>query len=341
MTKTEKLESVLQQVKTDLDPFGNPRDPYEIFLEDDYPEPRYTLSVGGVGTIPLGDIISVKAKSKNGKSYVASIFVAAIHDAEIFGMKSNLQGSTILYFDTEQNGRNTARILRRIHSLIGYNLKQSLQQIRAFSLREQDTLQRFPHILSKIDRYKPSVIVIDGIADLIQDFNDVKESEEIINKIMKLSAEKDIAVICIIHTNKQKDDNNMKGHLGSLLVQKSSDVFEVKKQGSTFTVTETESRNQPIDDFSFVLDKDGFPRPTVAPIPINQQLRDNEITNAMAKIFEGENILQYNELVRRYEKIANVCSRTAKGRIKTAVANGFIEQVESGGYRLPVPSAGD
>lgn len=62
--------------------------------------------------------------------------------------------------------------------------------------------------------------VIDGVADLLEDFNDVGQSSEIINSLMRLSAENDVAIINVLHTNKRKDDSDMKGHLGTLLLQK-------------------------------------------------------------------------------------------------------------------------
>ena len=40
---------------------------YEIDITQVYPEPRFTVRLNGVGTLPRGDIQAVKAKSKNGK----------------------------------------------------------------------------------------------------------------------------------------------------------------------------------------------------------------------------------------------------------------------------------
>lgn len=335
MTKTEMLESALEQAANE-----SGRDPYRIYLDEDFPEPRYTVNVGGIGTLPLGDIAAIKAKSKNGKSYLASIFAAAIHGADIFGMVSNFKRSTVLYFDTEQNRRNTARLSRRISALAGYPTNEVLDTLVCFSLREMNTLDRWPYICAQCEKFQPTVIIVDGIADLIQDFNDVKESEEIINKLMQLSSERDICIITILHTNKAKDDNNMKGHLGTMLVQKASDVFEVKKNGSTFTVTETECRNQNVEEFSFILDNDAMPVPTNAPVSVKQMMKNNEITKTLAEVFKNEKLIRYNELVKRYETYGACSNGTAKNRIKEAVANGYIKPQDSGGYTLALDGAG-
>ena len=325
MTKTEEIGNVLQ---------GRSIDPCEILLENEYPEPRYSLTIGGIGTLPLGDIAAIKAKSKNGKTYLASIFGASVHGSDAFGMQSQVRGSTVLYFDTEQNERNTARVLRRMNALCGYDTKVTKQEVRAYSIRRIDTASRWAYITEQVNMRNPSVIIIDGIVDLVKDFNDPIESKEFVSNLLKFAQERDISIICILHTNKAKEDNNMRGHLGTILEQKAADIFEVVRNGSTFTVKESECRNQPIEEFSFVLDNDGMPRPSSTPIPLSQQMRDNEITQTLKKVFENETTLQYNEIVRRYEKFAVCCQKTAKNRIKVALANNYLNQLENGGYEL-------
>ena len=55
----------------------------------------------------------------------------------------------------------------------------------------------------------------------------------------------------------------------------------------------------------------------------------------LIKVFENETTLQYNEIVRRYEKFAVCCNKTAKNRIKVAVTNNYLIPLENGGYELP------
>lgn len=325
MTKTEEIGNVLQERSVD---------PCEIRLENDYPEPQYLLTApNGTGTCPRGDIVGTKAKSKNGKTIFVSMLGASIHKSNVF-MKSNFQGSTILYFDTEQNERNTARVLRRMNALCGYDTKVSKDEIRAYSIRRIDTLSRWAYITEQVNKRNPAAIIIDGIVDLVQDFNDIKESKEFINKLLQFAQDKDICIICVLHTNKSQDDHGMRGHLGTILEQKASDVFEIVKNGSIFTVTETECRNKAIDSFSFVLDNDCIPQPSATLITVDQQMRNNEITQTLAKVFEKDTILQYNEIVRRYTNIALCCNKTAKNRIKVALANKYLNQLENGGYEL-------
>jgi len=316
MTKTEEIGNVLQQVSVD---------PCEILLENEYPEPRYSLTIGGIGTLPQGDIAAIKAKSKNGKTYLASIFGASVHGSDAFGMQSQVRGSTVLYFDTEQNERNTARVLRRMNALCGYDTKVTKQEVRAYSIRRIDTASRWAYITEQVNMRNPSVIIIDGIVDLVKDFNDPIESKEFVSNLLKFAQERDISIICILHTNKAKDDNNMRGHLGTILEQKAADIFEVVKNGSTFTVKETECRNQPIDEFSFVLDNDGMPHPSSLPVKVPHEKELAELREFLPKAFRDKSVLQRNALERAYGEVSGKGSTTCSGRINLAMQYGLVE----------------
>lgn len=202
---------------------------YEIDITQVYPEPRFTVRLNGVGTLPMGDIQAVKAKSKNGKSFLCSVFVASVLGCEDFQFKAVEDGAKVLYFDTEQNERNTAALAKRVYSLMKWSTERNNERFKAYSLRSAAISERLPIIERAIRENAPTMAVIDGIADLLEDFNDVGQSSEIINYLMRLSAENDVAIVNVLHTNKRKDDSDMKGHLGTLLLQKASDVFEVKR----------------------------------------------------------------------------------------------------------------
>ena len=47
---------------------SNTEDKWEVHIGDRIKEPDYTFFMEGRGTCPRGDIIAIKAKSKNGKT---------------------------------------------------------------------------------------------------------------------------------------------------------------------------------------------------------------------------------------------------------------------------------
>ena len=243
-----------------------------------------------------------------------------------------------MYADTEQNTPNVARVGRRIHQLCGWSLAQKNARLTIFALRQMDMGKRWTFIEKKVNEKHPDCLIIDGIADLIADFNDISASNAIIGNLMQLSAKRNMAIIFILHTNKNKDDNNMKGHLGTLAVQKCSDVFAVEKVGDIFNVTETECRNLPMKDFSFSLDENGLPVPEKTKQEERGEKQKNgtqiRLKNKFENIFDeaANEVITYSDL---REKLAAKSSKsTAERWIKRAEEEGII-CAKNGGYCLP------
>ena len=107
-------------------------------------------------------------------------------------------GAKVLYFDTEQNERNTAALAKRVYSLMKWSTERNNERFKAYSLRSAAISERLPIIERAIRENAPTMAVIDGIADLLEDFNDVGQSSEIINSLMRLSAENDVAIVNVL-----------------------------------------------------------------------------------------------------------------------------------------------
>ena len=101
------------------------------------------------------------------------------------------------------------------------------------------------------------LVVIDGSADLIVGYNNEESAGKIVNDIMKWTAELNIHIITIVHQN--KGDNNAKGHLGSIILQKAETVLSVEKDRDISNVTPSHSRDIDINPISFSVDENGLP----------------------------------------------------------------------------------
>lgn len=106
-----------------------------------------------------------------------------------------------------------------------------------------------------IEHSKPAMVIIDGIADLIYNYNDPIESQLIVNNLAALASEYDCAIVTVMHQNKSKENTAMKGHLGTILYQKACDVFSVTKVESLFVCSHTVSRHSNAPDFYFVIEE--------------------------------------------------------------------------------------
>lgn len=249
---------VRNRKKEEINDFGWKRDDYEIYLDEFPPTLKYLFKQGQMGSSPQGDIIAIKAKSKNGKSFLCTILASVILGNRFGSLYCSEQNATVLYFDTEQNKTNTHILMSRIHKMCEWKHENN-KYLHVYSLRLMPLEERMKYIEQRIIDHKPNAVFIDGIADLLSDFNDITQSQEAIQNMMTLSSKYKTAVFFVLHTN--KSDNNMKGHLGTLATQKCADVFQVEKKGNIFHVSESESRNLPIKDFKFTIDDNGIPQP--------------------------------------------------------------------------------
>lgn len=343
MNNTPTLQEIDKVVAADVaavqEAAKDEKERYKIDLSKEYAEPSYLIKSNGVGTIPRGDIIAVKAKSKNGKTFLCSIFAAVAMGAEWGSLNAAENNCKVMFIDTEQNEKNVARVAKRIHAMTGRDIHKNSDRLICYSLRKMDMAKRWQFVSDRIQEERPDLVVLDGIADLLSDFNNIGESQDIINKLMATSAEYNLSIIFVLHTNKNKDDNNMKGHLGTMAVQKCSDVFEVVKNGSTFNVTETECRNIPISDFSFVLDNDGIPRPMQTQKQLqaveNSAVKEAKLRQTFSEIFSDKemNVIRYSDLVPLVKLYFAVEERRAKDKIRVAKESGVLI-VNNDGYSL-------
>lgn len=306
-------------------------------ISKDIAEPDYLLNFGGIGAFPLGDVQAVKGMAKHGKSYLCSLIVASVLGCDTFGITTNHTDSKVIYFDTEQNDRNAQKLQQRIHALLGWNPREPNVRLQTYPMRKFTTAQRAAFVDLVTREEKPTAIVVDGIADLIDDFNDVAQSQKIVLDLMKLSAEVNCACICVLHEARTSGDGGMKGHLGSLLLQKVSDCLESKKVDSVvFNVTQTETRNRPIDKFSFVINGEGLPEPADEYNRQKAQERaetaQRELRENIVKAFGDNKELERGIIVTNLQPIIDRGKRTCESRVSEAITNHIIERGTNGNY---------
>ncbi len=133
-----------------------------------------------------------------------------------------------------------------------------------FGLRSIDHKMRIDfidyYLENKID--KPSLIIIDGIADLCSDANSIIESNALVQKLMEWSAKYKCHIINVIHQNYGSQKLGT-GHLGSFLEKKAETVIALEANTVNkdwVTVKCGRSRGYSFDTFSFEVNDVGLPQ---------------------------------------------------------------------------------
>ena len=275
--------------------------PYWLDPREDYPEPFYMLEYNGVPFSTIGGIQAISGQKKNGKSFVLTQLMAAIlgngtelaeqylpglrvpertieyldkerrPDITDEERKKNPYVPCVLYVDTEMEKLNSAKVLRRVHWLCGWDMKQPNPRFNVLWLKnmprdeeEKPHVRRWRLIKSAIEMVNPDVVFIDGIRDLLSSINDEQTAVEIISEMTMLAEERKMCIWNALHQNPRfnpdSEDTKMRGWTGTELGNKVSDTLvSIKSKtasGVTFTVKQQDARGKDLDDWKFEVTDD-------------------------------------------------------------------------------------
>lgn len=234
--------------------------------------PPVAISIGqhslGSRVFPIpfgtyGNFSCIVGASKSKKTFLKSMIMASY-----IGGKANQYADSIkshrdrdcfvIDIDTEQSAFHAQNVFKRVLRMTGM---ESCDFYKPFALRPYEPKQRLEFIewLIYESDMKDNIglIGIDGLADLVDDFNDLKESQNAIQKIMKWTDDKQFHLTTILHSN--YGSAKAVGHIGSSVLKKAETVCSVVNNDTHITAHFTHTRGFPIADFDYSVNDDGLP----------------------------------------------------------------------------------
>lgn len=342
MEMTNTLEAVrhLQTAKERYEDEETQRQEEERFLykedlfdwDEELAEDRFLFAIGGAKAFPRGELVGIKGHAKNGKSQLQYYLIASMLAGRDIGAIKPLESiGKILLFDTEQSKASLKKCISRSLRVAGIPNDRAHAILLPFYLRPRKVEHRRKVVETAIKEEKPDIVFIDGVRDLLEDFNDLGESNELVQWLLALIAEHGCTIVCVLHQNKSKEDANMRGHLGTELANKLADCFEVTKKDEAFHVKCTESRNLPCEDFAFRINEEG----DFEAVETQQESdkTEDELRQVFELIFCGKETMSYQELVNATMQKESIKDRTAKNRISTARKKGVLS-TDNGYYSI-------
>jgi hypothetical protein len=213
------------------------------FLDFDKPyrPPRYTLERDGVPFADVGEIHIISGKPGNGKTGLMSQLEAATLSGRFGNTIARKVGhkkdgsdefyevpTKLLHIDTEQGEDDTIGFKNRVLSMAGIDKEWAKEHFFVLRLRDTDLAKdRWRKILKAIWQLQPTDIFLDGMIDIVEDYNDQKECQPIIRKCMRLATHYDASLWSVLHENPMVD--KLVGTLGSITQRKVSEIFAVIK----------------------------------------------------------------------------------------------------------------
>jgi hypothetical protein len=173
-----------------------------------------------------------------------------------------------MWFDTEQSLSTTKHILTdRVGKLIGQQQFPD-ENFFVYNVRHHTPDERVEMLALAIDTYKPDICFVDGIADLMKDINSGPESVELMQRLLAIATVNNCNITIMIHLNRSGERLNLRGWIGTVMLQKSYEVFSCDKRNNsrTFSVDLSFSRRYYVESpMYYEFDKDGLPFKVDAP----------------------------------------------------------------------------
>ncbi len=177
------------------------------------PDPPYLLKAAGVGILPRGDIQTLIGQAKSGKSTAARALIVALLRGEFGNVQAAQKHAraAVLLADTEQAEHNAVANAREILRAAGLDEQEENEVLRLICLRACEYRSRLAVIEDEIKAFRPDFVLIDGVADLVKSVNEEEQSGEVIQNLMRITAENNCAALIVLHRSLQRDKRPKNG----------------------------------------------------------------------------------------------------------------------------------
>lgn len=289
---------------------------YQDFIVDftkPAPAPEFLLEIDGVGVMPAGGITVVTGEKKCGKTQFLAAVTACLISGRDFGrMKRRQAPGKILWIDTEQSAYDIHNAIGRVYHLAGIPQGQPSEKhgLTVLQTRAISPEQRRQVVEAAATSIQPDLLIIDGVRDLLHDFNDVTETGLLLDWIAgAMTARPGMRVAVVLHTN--PGSYKMRGHLGTELGNKFSDQFTCSKDNGTFSVEHESRGRQVLTPFIFRIDETGH----LSTSTVEQREGVIDADAALARIIPPEGI-EWPALVQEYKKATGLNDKNARAALK-------------------------
>ena len=262
-------ENVMSQLDAELEHAGEETalSPQMLLLEQlritpekELPKMEFLFQLYDKPCFPRRELVAITGKAKSGKTFVTSMLMACCQSRDVLAFQRiGDDPLRLLWYDTEQSDESTQDILRnRVMRMVDGNVKLfDIFNVRGVAWKERRNL-----LCEAVRRCKPDLVIVDGIRDLVNDINDGVLAQEVMEELMHLATAHDCCIVCVLHQNKSGEDHNLRGWIGTELMNKAFEVYSCEKlmPQRIFSLEQTLTRKYDIErTMYFEVGDDGLP----------------------------------------------------------------------------------
>jgi hypothetical protein len=271
---------------------------FRVDLTNDNVTQQICITIDQKTILTYGSLMVLTGKPKARKTTFLHAFLAAgLLNDSIWNIRVTMtkEQPEICLIDTEQSYFDLFQSLKRLAAIVRRPLAD-IPNFSVYTARAGD-VSDICQLIEQILTHNPKIglLAIDGLLDLVNDINDVRESKAAITFIKKICDKHNVAIIGIIHQN--KGTNFSLGHLGA---------FASRFAQSEFSITKNEDDNtsklesiylrsaDKVNDIIIDFDQTRNVYDVVSNINKPTKFIDLDV---IKKIFEGRVALTYKDLI--------------------------------------------
>lgn len=201
----------------------------DLFLPTWDNKPPYRepiISLNGVNILRFQNITCIVAQQGAGKSTVNEGILSSVIDknCDCLGFKTTIERA--MYIDFERANEDVwpsfYRVMKRANIKEGTNI----DNVQIIGFRNIATSKlRKERIEALLELYKPELLLLDGVGDLLDDTNSLEQAIECKNWVRFITSKFNVSILTTLHPN--KGSLNPRGHIGSEMLRESEGVLAI------------------------------------------------------------------------------------------------------------------
>ena len=257
---------------------------YRITPDKQLPKMDFLFRLFGKPCFPRRELVAITGKAKSGKTFVSSMLMAVGSLTPNPSPKG--EGSIcqlplkrireeplhVLWYDTEQSDESTQDILKNrimrmtrdsvVRQPTLFDESRAEPPLDIFNVRAVEWKHRRSLLVEAVNMCKPDLVIVDGIRDLVNDINDGVLAQEVMEELLHLATEAECCIVCVLHQNKGGEDHNLRGWIGTELMNKAFEIYSCEKMmpQRIFKMEQTQTRKYDIErPMYYEVNDDGLP----------------------------------------------------------------------------------
>ena len=309
------------------------------------------LSLNGVRILSIGGISTLVAPPGSGKSQICEAICAVGINPECDGFGFQVHGvpndGGVLYIDTERSWNDAIAGIHRIKMRVDVKKNSGIlgndgmlrglvyeSFVAISSVQQRRSL--LEGLIRKGNNGRPyRLVIVDGIGDLCEDVNDVKESPGLIGWLTSICNRYKTGIFMTIHDNPANNKNKARGTLGSELGRKSESMMLLKRAPDDKNVRmitmdfeygkNRNARDTSLDSFiSWSEDQKMMVR---VDHEMAQKAGDGMgYKQIIDEIFKNVRVMKWADLSQKYQLMTGKKEKTAQRHINECVEMGLLEK---------------